>query len=558
MLKDKIQIGTALYALLLVLAAYYFGLFIDLTADTGKYGAIARHILDSGDWINLKIHGEPYDQKPPLIFWLATLGFELGGLHNWSYKLFSVLYSFGGFWFTYRLGKTLYTKRTGVLAALMLFSSEVYFLFAMDVHTDLLLQANITLAIWQLAAYLKTRKTLNFVLAFTGVGLAMMSKGAIGAAIPAFALGTHLLIKRDFRQLVHPKWLLGILIALIVALPAFAGLYNQFGLEGLKFFFITNNVGRITGSYAGNNSDYLFYFHTILYLFLPWTFLLFFGLYHEIKSYFLKSGTNREYFTVGGIWIYFLIASIAKGKAPHYIFTLIPLFAVIVGKWLDFWLQETDLKNIHWLFRAQYLVLALIIVFLVTLMGYGFPSNNLLYWVLLVTSLAACFILVTSEGELLTKLFLPSIILMATLNIYLNAQVFPETFSYQASTHASRIYNEKAAPGEPLSNYLYGQYELFFYADTDVKQLYSLKDFKLNPVQNSWIFTTQQGLDSIHGKYQNNIELVYPLKHQGMNKVTIKFLNPETREQALKPMYLLKLNPKIEQSETQNSPNKKP
>ena len=541
MLKNKILVPSGVFALLLVLVAYYYGLFVDLTADAGKYGAIARHILESGNLINLKIHSEPYDQKPPLLFWLAALGFKIGGIHNWSYKLLAVVYSFSGFWFTYQLGKTLYTKRTGQLAALMLSCSEVYFLFTMDVHTDLLLQTNSTLAIWQLAEYLKTKRTRNFILAFIATGLAMMSKGAIGAAIPAFAIGTHLLVKRDFRQLFHPKWLAGILLALMVATPAFAGLYNQFGMQGLKFFFITNNIGRITGSYAGNNTDYLFYLHTLLYLFLPWTFLLVFSLYHEIKSYFRTSFHEREYLTAGGIWIYFLIASIAKGKAPHYIFSLVPLFMIITAKWLDYFLSEANLKTIKRLFQLQYVILVLIVLFLVFLMSYILPSNHLIYWFLLFVSLASCVHILLEDGFFSVKLFLPSIILMATLTIYLNARALPEAFAYQASAQASKIYNEQAASNEQLYNYLYGQYELFFYARTDVKQLYSLNNFSLSPEHASWIFTTKEGLDSITSHYKSSIEIEYPLRHRGMNRMGIEFLNPATREQSLTPMFLLKL-----------------
>ena len=60
----------------LVLIAYIFGLFIDLTGDSGLYAAIARQMVDSGDWLNLKINGMPYDQKPHLFFWLAGIGLD--------------------------------------------------------------------------------------------------------------------------------------------------------------------------------------------------------------------------------------------------------------------------------------------------------------------------------------------------------------------------------------------------------------------------------------------------------------------------------------------------
>jgi 4-amino-4-deoxy-L-arabinose transferase-like glycosyltransferase len=543
MLKNKTLFLSGIFALLLVAVAYYLGLFIDLTADTGKYGAIARHIIESGDIINLKIHGDPYEQKPPLIFWLAALGFKLGGVHNWSYKLFSVLYSFCGFWFTFQLGKTLYSKRAGLLAAVLLMSSEVYFLFTMDVHTDLLLQTNITLAIWQLAEYLKSQKTANYIWAFVGVGLAMMSKGPVGAAIPAFALGTHLLLKRDFRQLFNLKWIPGILLALLITAPAFIGLYNQFGWEGLKFFFITNNVGRITGSYAGTNTDYFFYFHTLLYLFLPWTFLLIFALFKEFRSYLKTPYTEREYLTAGGIWIYFLFTSIAKGKAPHYIFSLIPLFAVIVGKWLDYYLQEEKRSTIKQLFRLQYVILSLILIALIMLMSYVLPSAQLIYPALALTALAICAHVLMQPGNYGVKLLLPSIILMACLNIYLNNSALPQAFSYQASTRASKLYNAQAKPDETFYNYLYGQYEVFFYSDTDVKQLKELDQLKLNPEHASWIFTNEAGMDSIRSVYNDKIEVAYPLKHRGMNKIGIQFMNPATRSKSLSTMYLLKLAP---------------
>jgi len=55
-------------AFLLVILAWISGLFIDLTGDSGLYAAISRQMVESGDWLNLKINGEPYVQKPHLFF----------------------------------------------------------------------------------------------------------------------------------------------------------------------------------------------------------------------------------------------------------------------------------------------------------------------------------------------------------------------------------------------------------------------------------------------------------------------------------------------------------
>jgi len=530
-----------LFAIVLVLVAYFLGLFVDTTGDAGKYAAIARNIIESGDYINLKIHGEPYDQKPQLLFWLAAFGFKLGGLHNWSFKLFPILYGFSGFWFTYKLGETLYNKNTGKLAALMLATSWVFFLFTMDVHTDLVLQANVTLAIWQLAAYLKTRKTSQFIWAFVGVGLAMMSKGPVGAAVPAFALGAHLLLNKQYKDLFHPRWIVGILIAMAIVSPALIGLYNQFGMAGLKFFFIENNVGRITGSYVGHNTDYFFYLHTVLYLVLPWTFLLLYGFYREIGSYFRPSPTNREYFTLGGIWVFILIASVARGKAPHYIFMLIPMMLVVVAKWITKLLEQTSGQTLRRILLAQAFIPFLLAAFLLLVMGYLFPPANAVFWLLPLVGLVLVVLLLKFEKRPQVKLFLPSVLMMATLMIYLNGEALPMVYEYQASTKASRIYNQEALPEEPMYNYLYHQFEPYFYSHTTVKRIYSINELKLDPENASWVFTTEAGKDTLLANYGADVLKSYPLKHRRMTSLSPRFLNPATREQTLEPMYLFKL-----------------
>jgi len=49
---------------------------------------------------------------------------------------------------------------------------------------------------------------------------------------------------------------LGIIIALFVVSPSLIHLYKSFGTEGIRFFLITNNFGRISGGYAGSGTDF--------------------------------------------------------------------------------------------------------------------------------------------------------------------------------------------------------------------------------------------------------------------------------------------------------------
>ncbi|MGQ8336493.1 ArnT family glycosyltransferase [Sunxiuqinia sp. A32] len=529
-----------LFAIIFALITYYFGLFIDLTGDAGKYAAIAKNIFIDGDFINLKIHGDPYDQKPPLLFWLSTLGFHTFGLTNFGYKFFAVLYALIGVFATYKLAESLYNKRSGIIAAITIFTSQIYFLYCMDVHTDTILQANVAFALWQLHDYLKKRKTLNFILAFVGIGLAMMSKGPIGGAVPAFALGTHLLLKGDFKEIFKPKWIIGIAIALLTASPALIGLYNQFGLEGIKFFFITNNVGRITGNYVGSNTDYIFYLHTILYIYAPWSFLLVGSLFLEFRSLIKNKFKHDEYFTFGGIWIFFIILSIAKGKAPNYLFILIPLFTALLSKWID-WIFTNGTKKLRNIFEnLQISMVGLSWIVLLSFMIYLFPTDQFAYWTLVLVILIMTIYIYTRKNIVWIKLFVPGMLIITLINFYLNTQVLPYTFQYQSSIAATRTFNKDASDDAVLYNYNYEQFELFFYGKNEAVHI---KDWemlnKAAHTPNSWIFCYEPGLEDI--KSMNTpIDTIYTFKHRGMNRVGIQFILPETREKSLKNTYLVK------------------
>ncbi|MFW5774337.1 MAG: ArnT family glycosyltransferase, partial [Tangfeifania sp.] len=245
----KIQTKNILwgFAFLMIGMAWIFGLFIDLTGDSGLHAAISRQMVESGDWLNLKINGEPYDQKPHLLFWLAGLGIELFGNSNFAFKLFPFLFALSSLWFVYKLAKLLFSHEAGLTAALVAGTSQMFFLYLLDIHTDTILQAGVALALWQLMAYLEKRKFVHFIWGFVGIGLAMLAKGPIGAVLPFFTVLFYLLIKKDFRRLFHPKWILGILIVLAVISPTLWHLFESFGWEGIRVYFITNNLGRITG-----------------------------------------------------------------------------------------------------------------------------------------------------------------------------------------------------------------------------------------------------------------------------------------------------------------------
>lgn len=530
------------YAFLLTGLAYFFGLFIDLTGDSGLYAAISRQMVESGDWFNLQINGKPYDQKPHLFFWLAGLGIKLFGNSNFAYKLFPFLYGISGIYFTYRLGKAVYSKEAGILAALIVGTSQVSFLYFFDFHTDSILQAGVVLALWQLAEYLKTKRAVNFVFGFAGVGLAMLSKGPIGAVLPFFAVLFYLLATKDFRQLFHPKWLAGILIVLAIISPTLIHLYNSFGAEGIKFYFITNNFGRITGEYAGSSNDPFFYLYNLLWIFLPWTFMVFVALFWEIKAWFRGDEKSPwSFYLLGSVFVLLVVLSIAKGKAPNYILIGVAPVSVVVAGWLGRFSQLSPRQQ-KFLGRGQLVIVVLLLLFVVFLIVVMVETGIVVPVLLLLAATAVFAVSFKKLKSGIRTLFAVSVIVAGTMNLILNTAVIPGLFEYQAARRVLEVYNENRKPGDKLYNYHSEDYELFFYSEEKVHQVNNSEDYAgMVANKGTWLHTIENGYKELVGM-GFDLDSVYVIPYRGMNQLSIGFLNPGTREEHLDTTYLIHID----------------
>ena len=517
---------------------YISGLNIDVTRDAGKYATVAKEIYQNGNVINLTIHGQPYDQKPPLLFWLGAIGFSIGGISNFWFKFPVLLLVFLGIYWAYRLGKSLYNKQVGFITAIMLFFSFIYSMYSMDIHTDTPLQAFVTLALWQLFEFIKTNKSKHWILGFIGIGLAMLSKGPVGAAIPAFAVTGHLLLKKDFKAFINYRWYLGIALSFIIVSPALIGLFNQFGWSGIRFFFWDNNVGRITGSYVKATNDPIFYVHNLLYFFLPWSLMFFIAAFYEFKFLIKNKFRSSEYFTLTGIWIYFIILNSASSQLPNYIFAIIPLIAVLTAKWTDLAIQQNSLL-LRIFLNTQKVIVFLMWMGVFIISFYLFPKPNWHIMLLIIVGIGSGYYASTRIQNSAAQLLLPSIIVFACFTVLMNTHVFPYIFSFQAPPKAARYFTEYAGENDRLFNYKYDEYELFFYSDPEATQLDTEDEMKaVAGKKGNWIFTDAAGYDEIE-KLNLVPDLILEYRHLYLNRGG-RFINPRTRDKVLKPMYLIK------------------
>ncbi len=522
------------------------GIYIPVVINAAKYAQVGREILDNNDWINLTIASDAYDQKPPLLFWIAASVFSVFGLSIKVYKTIMLLISLIGIFGTYRLGKLLYDKKTGILAALFWATCLGYVHFHNDIHTDALLVVTVILAIWQYAEHYKNGKEYQFYLGTLFVGLSMLTKGPIGLVIPATAVGSHLLLKRDFKNIINYRWIISIPIIAIIILPALWGLFNQFGLEGIKFYFWTNNMGRITGSYHGRNTDLFYYLHTGLYMFAPWAIFSFMSIILEIREKIQKKWNftkNDEFFILGGILFYFIIFSIARNKNPHYMQPILPLMSLLSAKWVFKVFDTNKYKKVKKIAGTLNLILGILIwPAIAFLVGYALPEKRPVIWIIIIL-LASCFIYILTRKKSLYNQIAYLLIAITALLFTLNTSILPQMTKFHSSFEACEDFNKYAKENEKLHIFtIQARYwDIFLYSKNYGRYIITKEDYEhINPPVNDWIFSSPEGVDQLK-KMNIEFDVVNTYNHRSLSRVTPKFINPKTRESSLRKSYLLKI-----------------
>jgi len=448
----------SLYGMMaLVLLAYIPGLWVDvMDVDAAQYASISREMADSGSFLEVMHRGENYLDKPPLLFWLSALLFKIFGPGNLVYKLPSFLVTLLGLYSLFRLTARWYDRKTGMLAALILGSSLAWYQFNSDVRTDTLLSGFVIFAVWQLDCFSLNNKPLNFLAGFTGIALAMMSKGPIGLIAPVMALGGHWLLRREWKQIFRPVWLLGLLLMGILLLPMFIGLYRQYGWEGPYFFLWKQSFGRITGENVWSNDAGYFYFtHIFLWSFAPWSLAALVGLFLKLRGWaqirFSAAAVQGELISLCGWLLPFAALSLSQYKLPHYVFVCYPFVAMFLAGFLKERLAQIP-QLPRWfmasfqVFPPMMLLLALAIPTLI------FPPLDLKFWALLLcviifwASMALFWKKQADSG--LRKWIWACVLAAAALNFQMNSYFYPNLLRYEAPAVAARDIRELKIPIE--------------------------------------------------------------------------------------------------------------
>lgn len=316
---------------------YMLGARTLVPTDEGRYAEMAREMLASGDWITLRLNGIKYFEKPPLQNWMNALTFAIFGLGDWQARLWTGLNGLLGVAAVAYTGNKIFSRRVGIVAALVLGSSFWWAGMGHVNSLDMGLSGMMTLALCGLlvaqmsGANSKTERNAMLV-CWAGMALATMSKGLIGFVLPGGVLVIYTLVTRDWGLWKRLHMGKGLILFFAITAPWFILIAIK-NPEHPHFFFIHEHFQRFTSTVHKRGGPWHYFIPLLIVGIVPWIGVLLQGLWSGVKD--KTPGFQPQKMLL--IWAAFLFFffSISGSKLPGYILPIFPALALLIACHLE-------------------------------------------------------------------------------------------------------------------------------------------------------------------------------------------------------------------------------
>jgi 4-amino-4-deoxy-L-arabinose transferase-like glycosyltransferase len=248
----------------------------------------ARAMVQTGDWVTLKVDGIRYLEKPPLPYWLVAIDYKIFGFNAFATHLPQALAVLGLALLAWVWTARAFNQEAAFYASLGTLTSVGVFLFTRFFIPEVLLSLLCCVALYGFLTGLEDRKPWRIYVAYAALGLAMLTKGLIAPVFFCAAAIPFLLLTGEWRRWRELRLFTGLLIFVAIAAPwhVMAGLRNPGqGFPGpiptvgnvhgfWWFYFINEHVLRFLGKRYPHDynklPDTLYWAMNLVWLF-PWS-----------------------------------------------------------------------------------------------------------------------------------------------------------------------------------------------------------------------------------------------------------------------------------------------
>jgi 4-amino-4-deoxy-L-arabinose transferase-like glycosyltransferase len=304
--------------------------------DEGRYAEIPREMLARGEWLVPYLQGEPYLDKPPLMYWLVMGSYRLFGAQDWSARLIPAMAIQGCILVVYLLGLRSLGERAAFWGAFTLSLAPGFVSIGRLLVLDGLLAFCVTLSI--LAAFEAVRgqhfRWSWWLLSAGACGLAVLTKGPIAVILLVPPVWAYPFLTKPAVSIGWRRWTIFAAVILAVVAPWYAAMCMRIP-SFARYFFWEQNIVRFLSPFDHQRPIW-FYAPVVLAGLLPASLLAVpFARYllsgHEDEAQ-ARTPALGFMLLAGGWCVLFFTAS--GCKLPTYVLPAFPFLALGVGAYL--------------------------------------------------------------------------------------------------------------------------------------------------------------------------------------------------------------------------------
>ena len=422
--------------------------------DEARYAYVAQEMRSGGHWLVPHINGEPYPDKPPLLFWLinASSLFTCGEINGVSARLPSLLGAILSLWAVTRLMVRRRSPEAAWCSMMVLMTSYLFWHEGGWGRIDALLCGLVMMSVYFLfrSSEVDRGRAKYEVLGYIFAGLAVLAKGPVGLAVPMGIYAFGSLAAGERQQLRRYHWLWGPFLA--TAIPGLWLLAAWFQHPPNSYFaemFGVKSFGRVVAGNAHSQPIYYLVLHFITE-FLPWTLFL-----PAALRVFSDKILKRR--LLGGFAFVIVMFSLFVCKRNVYILAAYPMAAMLIGAaWDEMenlsrrWAVGTAVAGIILIFGSSIAVTVGVFILKIPF------SSMLLIPSATVLAVGGWGLARLFRYEGLSHRWLLSYGLTIMLfHVTVGAIVMPALNSTKSPVEAAAAVRERLEPGQTI--YLYGQ-----------------------------------------------------------------------------------------------------
>jgi 4-amino-4-deoxy-L-arabinose transferase-like glycosyltransferase len=308
--------------------------------DEARFVQATRQMLESKDFVRIRFQEKPRHKKPIGIYWLQAATVAMTGSsrtnHVWPYRLPSLLGALAAVLITFAFGKSLFDRKTGLLAGMLTASSLLLVVEAHQATTDAALLATVVAAQGSLASlYVRARRgeTVGWgipILFWTAQGIGILIKGPITPLVSLVTILTLLTVDRKVSHFRGLRLKLGLPLTAVIVCPWAIAI--TLATDG-TFFTDALRSDLLPKLISGHESHgFLPGYYLLLVALTFWPGSLFLG--PAMRQAFKRRSRMGERFCLAWIIPVWFVFELIPTKLPHYILPIFPALSLITARLL--------------------------------------------------------------------------------------------------------------------------------------------------------------------------------------------------------------------------------